>query len=736
MSYASSCGGALALALTVACASASAQQAEETNPGSNTTELPAVDVVANQPGQRKQADHADGSLTVPSVAEQRQQLDETVGSVAFVNADTPAIQTRHVDNLVDALKDVPGVYAGDRFGQEIRLSIRGSGLTRFFHLRGIELLQDGIPVNLADGSGDFDQIDTLYFRSIEVFKGGNALIFGTSTLGGAINFVSPTAYTALAPDLIRIDGGSFGSIRNQVQVSRVIGNFDFFINGTFANSDGYREHSTNTYELINGNIGYRFAPWAETRFYFGAYDAQQKIPGQLTFSQALNNPTMASIPAAFPGFGGNQARNIFDQRIANTTTVMTDWGRLDLSSWFIYNTLYHPIFLVLDQSGYTAGFAPKFTTTTNVGGFRDDVIVGGRIWGGNQADHRFVNFDGHETTPVLNARQDALNLEIYGENRFFVAPGVALMAGLKLFSNSRNYRDLGGLLADPTFKYDRKVYDGILPKAGVIWYPTPDIQVFADFTGSADVPDFTDLTQFQIFGPTNRFVPLDEQRAWTGEIGSRGRWDRFNWDITFYRADIHDELLQFNTAPGAFLGAPPVTFNAPHTIHQGIEFAAGVDLLRDISGPGAGDAVTLTQIWTLNNFFFVNDPTFRNNQIAGAPPNVLRTVLSYRRPDGLYIAPSLDWVPVGAYADYANTVRTPGYALLGVQAGFTVPNTALPNGPLPYAISFYLDARNLTNQHYISDLQPLVNASFPVQNPSIYFPGNGRAIYGGVKITF
>ena len=117
--------------------------------------------------------------------------------------------------------------------------------------------------------------------------------------------------------------------------------------------------------------------------------------------------------------------------------------------------------------------------------------------------HRFVNFDGHETTPVLNARQDALNLEIYGENRFFVAPGVALMAGLKLFSNSRNYRDLGGLLADPTFKYDRKVYDGILPKAGVIWYPTPDIQVFADFTGSADVPDFTDLTQFQIFGPTN-----------------------------------------------------------------------------------------------------------------------------------------------------------------------------------------------------------------------------------------
>jgi iron complex outermembrane recepter protein len=72
--------------------------------------------------------------------------------------------------------------------------------------------------------------------------------------------VSPTAYTALAPDLIRIDGGSFGSIRGQVQVSRVLGNFDFLINGTFAHSDGYRDHAINNYSLLNGNIGYRFAP--------------------------------------------------------------------------------------------------------------------------------------------------------------------------------------------------------------------------------------------------------------------------------------------------------------------------------------------------------------------------------------------------------------------------------------------------------------------------------------------
>ncbi|MGC2833596.1 MAG: hypothetical protein WA238_05265, partial [Methylocella sp.] len=37
----------------------------------------------------------------------------------------------------------------------------------------------------------------------------------------------------------------------------------------------------------------------------------------------------------------------------------------------------------------------------------------------------------------------------------------------------------------------------------------------------------------------------------------------------------------------------------------------------------------------------------------------------------------------------------------------------LPKGPLPYAISFSLDARNLTNRHHVSDLETVVNASKP-----------------------
>src|SRR5690606_39652982 len=107
----------------------------------------------------------------------------TPGGVALVPSET--FEDRYTLNFEDTLARTPGVYAQKRFGEEVRLSIRGSGLSRGFHLRGLTLLQDGIPFNLADGSADFQEADSLAMQRIEVYKGANALQFGSSNLGGS-----------------------------------------------------------------------------------------------------------------------------------------------------------------------------------------------------------------------------------------------------------------------------------------------------------------------------------------------------------------------------------------------------------------------------------------------------------------------------------------------------------------------------------------------------------------------
>ncbi|MBM3563347.1 MAG: TonB-dependent receptor [Alphaproteobacteria bacterium] len=774
-----------------------------------------------------------GSLVAPSIPTLRAQLNRTVGSVAFVDSNTPAQQTRYMADLRDALKDTPGVFAESRYGAELRLSVRGSNLTRDYHNRGLELLQDGIPMTFADGAGDTYSVDPRYYRAIEVYKGGNGLTYGSSTLGGAINFVSPTAYTAISPNYLNLEGGSFETIRGQVQGSRIVGNFDVLLNGSFTHSLGFRGHEKSDYTLINGNAGYRFSNNLETRMYFGYYNTHQQIPGTLTLGQIAADPRL-SLPPFVEGYGtfygnyinpasgdwgfsGNQGRYQQNFRIANKTSYVTEFGQLDVNSWFIGQYLYHPVFVIIQQNTNNWGFTPRFTSTHDLFGYKNEVIAGARVWGQSGSDKWWTNFNGAIANPyglsdrptlfnslgvppfgnvigagfpnwswnslsqfgfnngnnacgffsyailqdcplvpfipvgqnpaLRNNRNNAFNVEFYAEDRFHLTENLVAMAGLKYISDRRAATALGGIPFEPMSGSSSKTYHGLMPKFGLMFQATPDVQVFSDVTLSRDVPDMIDLTQ-TLFPPQPPWLPNSEgqfgfrlnnlkaQKAWTGEIGSRGKFDRFAWDITYYYANVWDELLKFNTNPAS--GVVSVTRNAPNTVHQGVELGGSVEVLRDLLGEGAGDVLKIAQIWNMNLYAFAGDPTYGNNWLPAIPRHVLRTTVSYATADGLYVAPQVDWVPSGAYVDYANTLRAPGYALIGLQAGLKMAN----------GLEWYVDARNLGNVHYVSDVVSVANAVRPPftiatglydwvpGNPQAFYPGNGASVYAGVKYRF
>ena len=117
------------------------------------------------------------------VRDAREQIERVPGGVAVVGRE--AFEDQYALTFRDTLGLVPGVFAQPRFAEEVRLVIRGSGLGRNIHLGGVTLLQDGVPINLADGSGDFQEIDPAVIRHLEVYKGANGLVHGASSLGGA-----------------------------------------------------------------------------------------------------------------------------------------------------------------------------------------------------------------------------------------------------------------------------------------------------------------------------------------------------------------------------------------------------------------------------------------------------------------------------------------------------------------------------------------------------------------------
>jgi iron complex outermembrane receptor protein len=355
----------------------------------------------------------------------------------------------------------------------------------------------------------------------------------------------------------------------------------------------------------------------------------------------------------------------------------------------------------------------------SLGGYRNDVLAGARIITGNNTALQYVNIGGSRGAQTLNARQNAYNYEIFAENRFYFLPQWALMLGAKGFIDQRDYINEGGYSAGPTYVSNQKTYTGLNPKAGILWEPTKTIQAFIDITGSQAVPDFGDLTQVQNTGLTS-FVPLAASRAWTLEMGTRGSYGMFDWDVTAYQSWLNGELLQFTTNSSV----PASTFNANSTIHQGIELGGRIRLAKDLAGAGLGDTLTIAQIWNLSNYRFQNDPQYGNNRIAGTPLNVLRTTISYNHPSGFYFTPIIDWVPLGAYADYANTLKTPGYALVSVQTGIEFHN----------GIAVFVDARNITGTRYISDLSTITNAT--KVGTAVFYPGDGPSVYAGVRARF
>ncbi|GIW54831.1 MAG: hypothetical protein KatS3mg082_1235 [Nitrospiraceae bacterium] len=113
-------------------------------------------------------------------------------------------------NLQDVLQFAPGVRFQSRFGaDEGQFQIRGTSLRNNFHHRGINILINGIFFGDADGFSDFESIDLMAYERIEIYKGANALRYGANTIGGAINFVPRTGYSASILQM-RGMGGSFG----------------------------------------------------------------------------------------------------------------------------------------------------------------------------------------------------------------------------------------------------------------------------------------------------------------------------------------------------------------------------------------------------------------------------------------------------------------------------------------------------------------------------------------------
>lgn len=643
----------------------------------------------------KAAREANPSLTQPGIEAARKKAERVPGGTDVIDAEqylkgsavTPA----------DALGFSPGVFAQSRIpgSEESRLSIRGSGLQRTFHGRGLRVLQDGVPLNLADGSFDFQAIEPLTARYIEVYRGANALQYGAATLGGAINYVSPTGYDA-PPLQIRGEIGSYGYVRSQASAAGVKGDTDYYVSVSQFAQQGYQQQSGQSNQRLFANVGRRLSDQLETRFSLLYARTDSELPGNLTKAEINSNPRLAN-PA---NVAGNQHRDFNLLRVSNKTTYAFDHQqRIEFGAYYAYKALWHPIFQVLDVNSSDFGFDARYINEGLLAGRRNILTVGFSPSRGVATDDRYANVAGTAGARTGQSGQTAVNIDVYAENQHYLTERWVLVLGAQAARSSRRFVDK--FLADGDNSFN-VTYSQVSPKLGARYEITPAIQIYGNLSRSFEPPSFGELAG----GPA--ITQVRKQSALTAEIGSRGRVAGGAWDITYYRARVKDELLSQNSAAGIPLG----TVNAPNTLHQGLEFGMNWRLFRIIETRAA-------YFW--NDFRFDDHPVYRNNDLPGLPRQFLRVEALYTAPGGFYAGPNVEWSPQNYAVDMANTLYADAYAVLGFRIGQR----------LGRGVSWFVDGRNLTGRRHAATTGVIANAGGIDSRQ--FNPGLGRSVFAGLE---
>lgn len=681
-------------------------------------------------------------------AKAKAHLATVAGGTGLV--DNNEVEKRGVFTNADVLAFQPGVYARTANGSDgIKISIRGSSINRGsnFFRSGTLFLFDGLPVT-GPGGTPYELFEPLGLDHTEILRGANAFELGSSTLGGAISYVTRTGADAsiLAG---RLESGSYGYRKYQASSGGKYGNVDYYVSVTGAERQGYEAQSRGRNFGIVANLGIQLTSNIATRFYGRYRQTSNQVPGFLTIAQIAADPRQAN-PLNLPDPSGNLTPTKQNQIriqpgstwLANKTTfdfgaggVLTIGGvyhdyPIDIRSANDAKWGYKDISGVLNYERHDTLFGRDSVTTLGLlatghpeRGYQDTYVriptgVTATTAAGTLIRHAYyTGFDGN-----LHVSNDSQPIDT-----FHVLLGVALIRIER--GTGVTYPFITGL----TTPYARKSWH-VAPRVGFRFEPSDAVQLFGNVSRSIEPPnDWAILSTppgipntYPGGGLAARAIDLKDQQANTFELGTRARLPLLGrLSLSLYRADVEHELLSVEVVPASSTSAAiTAESNASPTRHQGVELGLDTPIWRPDGDTGNG--VTLRQSYTFNDFRFRHDGAFGHNTLPGIPQHVYQAQLGYQDVSGFYLNAN---TTVGSknWLDYANSVAAPSYRIFGATVGFDVPRTS-------YKV--FADFQNIGNAHYAAVVSPVYNLrGSDTTNPRLT-PGDGFTVIGGVSFGF
>ncbi len=638
----------------------------------------------------------------------RDRLNAVPGASNLV--DMQRVGQGRVASNQDVLAYQPGVFAQSAGNDGIKLSIRGSGINRApgAHGSGVYTMFDGLPLT-GPGGTPYELFEPLWLSRAEVLRGANGFDQGALALGGAINYVTHTGYDA-APLQVRYEAGSRGYQHRHISSGQVLGNLDYYIALTDTEYDGYQQHSSGSAKGIAANVGYRFNPNLETRFYLRYRETENDLAGRLTKQQIKHDPRAAN--AAYLARDDSRPQPGSTWVGNKTTFYLDDDARLEAG------LVYHDYPMDLREGPMRLKVAYTDVSGT-LNYLRRDTLFG-------RESRTTLGWRTTKHLPNSGASQFARDRDVTGArsrdfsyqgsdsvlhlgNDLELIPDLWLTTGLAMIYTRREsdvtYPATGGRVSQHDWDY--------APRLGLRYDISPQLQVYGNLSRSVEPPHPWALLWSSTVA--TQPIKMQNQTATTLELGARGDSTLGHWDLAWYYAQVRHELLAVEIVPGAL----PKEFNASPTVHQGVEAALESTLWER---PGTGK-LSVRQAYTFSDFHYRDDDRFDDNRLPGIPMRYYQAEVRFDWPGGFYAGVNTQMASK-VQIDYANSEHADAYALLGARLGWDSPKQDWQT---------WLDLRNLTNKRYAATVTPGYDDGG--QDIARSTPGEGFGVYAGVSYS-
>ena len=465
---------------------------------------------------------------------------------------------------------------GNRYAADV--SFRGFTASPLLgNPQGLSVFLDGVRVNEAFGDVvNWDLIPRNALAAISVLPGA-APSFGLNTLGAALSLTTKSGASDPGTEAVA-GGGSFKQRSIEFSHGGATGAADWFVAGTAANDDGWRDYSGSSIRQVFAKAGWEDARTGAVLSAGGAdntLNGTQALPVSwfdtpqqaYTWPDRVNNKLAFATASARHRYAddGEASLRLFyrDVRQRGFNSNVNDECAQGPCEYSAINDT-----TAIDEQRY--GVALQWLGTLKAAGATHRIVAGASVeWGQVQFEGAGQPAEFTDTRGTTGVGEFALETATRTTQRYdsvYIADTVAIdaariTAALTYVGARLSVRDETGLA--PELNGDHS-FSGWLPALGLTWNASPAATWFASAAQGMRTPTAIELTCADPNAPCrlpNLFLadpPLQPVRSRSYEAGVRARAtaERFTvrGSAALFRVDLSDDI-QFVSAGGAATNA-------------------------------------------------------------------------------------------------------------------------------------------------------------------------------------